>query len=185
MAQTIKCVVIGDGAVGKTCMLMSYTMNSYPDDYVPTVFDNYTVPVMLSNTPYYLSLWDTAGQEDYDRLRPLSYPGTDVFVVCFALDNRESFLHIDQKWVPELRHYAKDAPFLLVGLKGDLRSTTHCRVMADEIADVAERTKAALYVECSAKHGVNLAQVFEKALWHGVAARSFVKAKTRRKCIVA
>lgn len=66
-------------------------------------------------------LFDTAGQEDYDRLRPLSYPQTDVFLVCFSVVSPSSFENVKEKWVPEITHHCQKTPFLLVGTQIDLR----------------------------------------------------------------
>lgn len=62
-----------------------------------------------------LGLWDTAGQEDYDRLRPLSYPQTDVFLICFSVASPSSFENVTSKWYPEIKHHCPDAPIILVG----------------------------------------------------------------------
>lgn len=100
-----------------------------------------------------LSLWDTAGQEDYDRLRPLSYPESDVVLMCFSVDSASSldnltekvrkkkrasifvsfsqttrpvvFLttHRFQQWYPELTHFLESVPKIVVGLKTDLRDS--------------------------------------------------------------
>merc|ERR1711981_1094815 len=72
--------------------------------------------------PINLGLWDTAGQEDYDRLRPLSYPQTDVFLVCFSVISTASFENVKTKWVPEIQHHAPGVPIVLVGTKSDLRN---------------------------------------------------------------
>lgn len=181
--QTIKCVVVGDGAVGKTCLLISYTTNKFPSEYVPTVFDNYAVTVMIGGEPYTLGLFDTAGQEDYDRLRPLSYPQTDVFLVCFSVVNPSSYENVKEKWVPEILHHCQKTPFLLVGTQIDLREETSTidklaknklkPITSEQGEKLAKELKAVKYVECSA-----LTQVSEskqtKLIWDRLNMKRFL-----------
>jgi Ras family protein A len=65
--------------------------------YVPTVFENYHANLEIDGVALELALWDTAGQEDYDRLRPLSYPETDVILICFSIDNPDSLNNVREK----------------------------------------------------------------------------------------
>ena len=68
-----------------------------------------------------VGLFDTAGQEDFDKLRPLAYPLTDVFLVCYCVCNYTSYKNIKEKWVPEIREHCPDAPIVLVGTQIDRR----------------------------------------------------------------
>ena len=114
-------MVVGDNAVGKSCLLISYIDNKYPSEYVPTVFDNHAVSITIGGELYTIGLYDTAGSDDYDRLRPLSYVSTDVFLVCFSVLQPSSFANVKEKWVPHLRSHCQNTPFLLVGTQMDLR----------------------------------------------------------------
>jgi len=162
--QSIKCVVCGDGAVGKTSLLISYTTNTFPEEYIPTVFDNYTAEVMVDKKPIQLGLWDTAGQEDYDRLRPLSYPNTDVFLICFSVDSPTSLDNVKNKWYQEIYKYAPNTPFILVGTKLDIRESNELFVTKAQGEELRKELGAFQYVECSARTQVNMKQVFDEAI---------------------
>jgi len=116
-------MVIGDAGVGKTCLLISYTTNSFPTTYTPTVFDNYTANAIVDGQAVNLGLWDTAGSDEFDGLRPLSYSGTDVFLICFDLTDEVSLNNIKFKWLEEIRKEEglEDIPVIIVGTKLDLR----------------------------------------------------------------
>ncbi|CAN0021133.1 ras-like GTP-binding protein RHO [Lethenteron reissneri] len=173
VATRKKLVVVGDGACGKTCLLMVFSKDEFPEVYVPTVFETYVADIEVDGRQVELALWDTAGQEDYDRLRPLSYPDTDVILMCFSVDSPDSLENVPEKWVPEVQHFCPNVPIVLVANKKDLRgdeSVLHdlARIKREPLKPedgraMASRIQAFDYVECSArtKEGVRL--VFETA----------------------
>ncbi|XP_059943828.1 rho-related GTP-binding protein RhoG-like isoform X2 [Mesoplodon densirostris] len=172
--QTIKCVVVGDGAVGKTCLLISYTTNAFPEEYIPTVFDNYSAQTSVDGQIVSLNLWDTAGQEEYDRLRTLSYPQTNIFVICFSIGNPSSYANVRHKWYPEVSHHCPNVPVLLVGTKRDLRSDIETVKKLKEQSlvpttpqqgtSLAKQVGAVKYLECSALMQDGVHEVFSEAV---------------------
>ena len=129
---------------------------------------------MVDGRPISLGLWDTAGQEDYDRLRPLSYPQTDVFLICFSIVSPPSFDNVKAKWSPEIAHHAPGVPIILVGTKLDLREDSKTLeslrskrmepVSYEQALQTAKEIQARKYLECSALTQRNLKSVFDEAI---------------------
>lgn len=192
--QYKKLVIVGDGGCGKTSLLMVYTRKEFPEEYVPTVFDNYTKEVQLDKRMVNLALWDTAGQEDYDRLRPLSYPDTNVVVLCYAIDEPASLKSIGDKWAPEVSHFCgPNIAKILVALKTDLRTMQADEeseeerpslVTEEQGQEMARRIGAYRYIECSAKYGQNVEMVFNEAIrgiWEGEKRRGSAESTGKKR----
>ncbi len=163
--STIKMVFVGDGNIGKTCMLVSYTTNRFPEERMPTGFDTFTVQRVYQGQPTQLELSETPGGEDFDRLRPLAYPGADVVGLGFSIVDRGSLEAVTQKWLPEIRHHLPQAPIILIGMKADLRAHPEpghrAPIPREECEALASQPGVAAYRENSALTQAGLAQTFQ------------------------
>ncbi|XP_033107281.1 ras-related C3 botulinum toxin substrate 1-like [Anneissia japonica] len=171
-SNVLKCVVVGDGAVGKRSMLCSYTLYHFSAECIPTIFDNYSLPMKVDGVSVNLCLFNMSGMEG--RLRPLSYPQTDIFLVCFSVVGQSSYANVQTIWHPELAHHAPGVPYVLVGTKVDLREDKEVinelnskgkKVYSKEDGEtLANKIGAAKYMECSALTERGLKMVFEEAV---------------------
>ena len=115
----IKCVLIGDGGTGKTSIIHYFMHKRRHETYIPTIFDNRSVDVQHGNALVTVNFWDTAGQDGYDKLRPLSYTDSHVALLVFSVTSQTTLNIVIGKWHPEFSHYCRKVPFILVGNKTD------------------------------------------------------------------
>jgi len=169
-----KLVLLGDGACGKTSLLNVFTRGYFPTVYEPTVFENYVHDIFIDNVHVELSLWDTAGQEEFDRLRSLSYDDTHAIMLCFSVDSPDSLENVETKWVGEIAENCPGVKLVLVALKCDLRRREEAdddenpqpekpMINYDEGLKVAERIRALRYLECSAMKNRGVNEAFTEA----------------------
>ncbi|CAD6446067.1 hypothetical protein EAF04_000880 [Stromatinia cepivora] len=175
-----KLVLLGDGACGKTSLLNVFTRGYFPTVYEPTVFENYVHDIFVDGTHIELSLWDTAGQEEFDRLRSLSYDDTHAIMLCFSVDSKDSLENVESKWVGEIAENCQGVKLVLVALKCDLREQgaddeavegtdgaepREKKPMIDynQGLEVARRINALRYLECSAMRNRGVNEAFTEA----------------------
>jgi len=190
--KSIKVTVVGDVGVGKTCLLITYTTQTFPGEQSPKTYDHYSSNVLIDGKPINLSLWDTAGQAEFDKLRPQCYAQTDLFIVCFSLTEPNTLESVRTKWNPEVIHCCPNTPIILVGTKSDLRDAELKKEGGSAIARrassirhhdkthnqqrrptsvehlqglaMAKEIDAVKYVECSALTKKHLNTVFDEAI---------------------
>jgi len=173
ISKVVKCGIVGDGTVGKSCLLMTYTMNGFVEDYIPTIFDNLSVIEEFDDGRLVnITLWDTAGQDDYALFRTSTcYKHTDIFLVCFSVVNPHSFQNVKQKWIPELQEHCPNVPFILVGTQTDRKNDPK---VLEELGSQkpidfktgekrAKEIKAVKYLECTARDISSVTPVFRSA----------------------
>ncbi|XP_058462281.1 EF-hand calcium-binding domain-containing protein 4B [Malaya genurostris] len=177
----VKCVLVGDGAVGKTNLIVTYIQDRFNPEYVPTAFDKYNVDVSVDGRPICVTLCDTAGQDALDPLRQLCYPGSDVVLLCFSVVQPGSFRSVATKWEPEVARL-KGCSLVLVGTQSDLRNdrNTILKLQAQGEKPVPvsaawdfARKIGAKYIETSSHRKERIKEVFDTAIWDALQAREF------------
>ncbi|XP_061387535.1 uncharacterized protein LOC133322570 [Musca vetustissima] len=190
----IKCVILGNGNVGKTTLIQTYLNGTYTP---PPLFScgHYLTKAQCMTGEYLdILLCDTKGAKEFDRINRLSYPNTDVFVICFSVDRPDDLCYVHLKWLPEIReHCPGSVPIILVATKVDMRNAIQetprrwC-VTKEQGRRMAKMIEATYYIECSAMddefYGVS--DVFNAAVSCGLDYRnndSFNR-KKKRKCVI-
>ncbi|XP_006640291.1 rho-related GTP-binding protein RhoF [Lepisosteus oculatus] len=187
--EELKVVIVGDGGCGKTSLLMVYAKGDFPEKYAPSVFEKYVTTIRFGSKEINLNLYDTAGQEDYDRLRPLSYQNANLVLVCYDVTSPTSFDNVLIKWYPEVNHFCRGVPIILIGCKTDLRKdkerTRKLRALDQapityiQGQETGRQINAEMYLECSAKYRENVEDIFKEAT--RVALAGIRKARHPRK----
>ncbi|KAN0074369.1 GTP-binding protein RHO3 [Elaphomyces granulatus] len=179
-----KMVLLGDGACGKTSALNVFTRGFFPTVYEPTVFDLFIDSVHLE-----LSLWDTAGQEEFDRLRSLSYEDTHVIMLCFSVDSQDSYENVSTKWISEIQEHCPGVKMVLAALKCDLRTDEQennnpSAITFDQGLEKAKEIGAVKYLECSAVLNRGIRETFYEAAKVALEVKPAGSSSGSRKCVI-
>eukprot|EP01129_Flabellula_baltica_P009450 TRINITY_DN3860_c0_g1_i1.p1 TRINITY_DN3860_c0_g1~~TRINITY_DN3860_c0_g1_i1.p1 ORF type:complete len:191 (+),score=31.78 TRINITY_DN3860_c0_g1_i1:221-793(+) len=165
----VRPMAVGAGGVGKTCLSMRYGTGMFPTDYVPTTFDRWNAALNRGDMTIQIAPSEAlhGKTDDVVRFRPILYQTATVFLLCFAVNDRESLDDAVGFYYPEIRD-DYPCPVVLVGLKTDLRGKEEGCISEQEGRNVAKKLGCATYVECSALNGDGVQEVFDAAVDHSV-----------------
>lgn len=171
---SLKCVLVGDSAVGKTSLLQTYTSDKFTTTHNPTIYDKFSTSLTVFGQRVNMTLCDTSGSDDFGHLRPLCYPQADVVLVLFSVTDYSSFENARGRWLKEVKRHCPSIPVLLIGtqvdkrdngtLLRDFRSSNKKYVTRSEGTKAAASMKAVSYIECSAKAKTNVKSAFDEAI---------------------
>lgn len=186
--RTLSCAIVGDSAVGKTSLLMSYTTGKISDTHAPTIYDKFSTSVSVRGKRIGITLCDTSGQDDFAHLRPLCYPQLDAALICFSVVDTASYENVKSKWSKEIRRHCPGVPIILIGTQVDkredsvfikqLKSKGMRTVSRSEGNKLASLIKATSYVECSALQQLNVKNAFDEAIAASLELSSSSKKRT-------
>ncbi len=156
-----KVVVVGDGSVGKTTLILRYTEKRFRESYIPTIGVQWVVKQLeYKENMVYFTLWDVAGQDQFKVMRGSFYEGSDAVIIVYDVTNLISFDHIEN-WLNEVKQFCENVPFVILGNKLDLKND---RKVTHEMIDSLKQRINLPYFETSAKTGENVMDMFNEVV---------------------
>jgi Ras-related protein Rab-2A len=153
-----KYIIVGDTAVGKSCLLQQFTDNRFQPVHDLTIGVEFgSKTIMIDNNAVKLQIWDTAGQEKFRSITRSYYRGAAGCLLVYDITRKETFDHL-QSWLEDCRKYAsQNITIILVGNKADLESK---RMVSRAEGEDFARSNNLAFLETSAKTSENVDQAF-------------------------
>ena len=158
-----KVLLCGDTQTGKTSFLLMYHKKALPAE-IPNVTTSQSIRYHTNKKNYYMMIVDMSGRKEHEKMRPIAFTATNVFLMFFAIDNKESYDNILNNHYPAMMKYAPRAKIILVGTKSDLRSTGNTNLISQQDGEqLAVQIQAEKYMECSTINNTGVNEIIEIA----------------------
>ncbi|MFX1301914.1 MAG: Rab family GTPase [Promethearchaeota archaeon] len=156
---TLKIIIIGEPAVGKTSLVKKFVSGKFTKDYRASIGTNIFIKKIIieNDVDTTIQLWDIAGQERWIKMRRPYYAGARGVLIVGDLTRKNTFDQIEKFWVPDVKQYCNIAPIILLANKNDLKK----ELSETEINSLAEKIAALSIIYTSAKTGENVEQAFK------------------------
>lgn len=175
--------MLGDRSVGKSAVVITHSSGQFPEGYIPNYFDNYPMHLMVDEKPYQLTVCEAICRDEYDRVRPQTYPDTDVFLILYSSVHPASFEKVRQKWYPEVTFHCPNTPIVLVATKIDIReqmskstlNLSESLITYEQGFALSKEIGASKFIECSAATQQGLKDCFEECIRASLAPKPWKK----------
>lgn len=156
---TLKIIIIGEPAVGKTSLVKKFITGQFTKDYRSSIGTNiFTKKIKLEkDNDIKIQLWDIAGQERWISMRPSYYAGAKGIIIVGDLTRRNTFDQIEKFWIPDVKQYCSRSPIILLANKNDLG----IELSELEINSLEKKINVISIIQTSAKTGENVELAFK------------------------
>eukprot|EP01091_Cochliopodium_minus_P010941 TRINITY_DN3011_c0_g1_i2.p1 TRINITY_DN3011_c0_g1~~TRINITY_DN3011_c0_g1_i2.p1 ORF type:complete len:205 (-),score=45.17 TRINITY_DN3011_c0_g1_i2:83-697(-) len=194
--EELKCVIVGDAAVGKTKLILELIKpNSYEEVSNHSTWETYNKNLDVDGRQFNVMIQDTGSQDEFANTRSKYYHNAQIILICFSLISSPSFQSVEQKWIKEIKNTNPNVPILLIGTKLDLRNNEKMverlkdknmhPISGSEGLETCKKIVALGYFEISVEEDKNaLQKVFTDAIKLVFDPPSTKKKKKKLNCLI-